>query len=257
MQQATVRTIYEYINSIAPFDTQEEGDNSGLLVGSMAQEVDSVLLALDVTPQVLEEAQALNAQLIVSHHPLMFAPVQSLLEDDYEGALLSRLIREGRALISAHTNADQSEVSGTLAMAHLLGLQNLRREGPYVWVGELPQDMPVKDLCCLVADTLGGTPVAHGPVDHRVHTLAVVGGSYSEGYREAALLGAQALLTGEVRHHHALQARAQGMVLISAGHAETEMPMLHPLARGLQAHLNQLQYKVAVYVSTLYPYGLK
>jgi len=82
MQQATVRTIYEYINSIAPFDTQEEGDNSGLLVGSMAQEVDSVLLALDVTPQVLEEAQALNAQLIVSHHPLMFAPVQSLLEDD-------------------------------------------------------------------------------------------------------------------------------------------------------------------------------
>lgn len=255
MPKATVRTIYDWLNTVAPFDTQEEDDNSGLLVGSMNMDVQSVLLALDVTPGVLEEAAALDAQLIIAHHPLMFAPVQVITDDVYEGSLVARLIRDRRSLIAAHTNADQSEYSGTRAVAELLGLTNLQREGPYVWAGDLPEPETVHALVQHAQCVLGGTPVAHGAGERVVRTLAIAGGSYSQGYAEAARLGAQALLTGEVRHHHALYANAAGVTLIAAGHAETEMPMLPRLARGLQTHLNNVQCKAAVHVSSVHPYG--
>lgn len=254
MSKATVRTMYEWLNTVAPFDTQEDGDNSGLLVGSLDMEVDTVLFALDVTPDVLDEAEAVHAQLIIAHHPLMFSPVQAVTDDVYEGALVARMIREGRSLIAAHTNADQSGFSGTLAVAELLGLTGLRREGLYVWAGELPRPLSVADLRIVASEKLGGTSVAHGPGEHLVRTLAVAGGAYSQGYAEASRLGAQALLTGEVRHHHALYASAAGVTLIASGHAETEMPMLPRLARGLQTYLNSVQYEVAVHVSSRHPY---
>lgn len=255
MPLATVRTIYEWLDTVAPFERQEEGDNSGLLIGSMARPVERVLLALDVTPQVLDEARALDAQLIVSHHPLMFSPVQAIAEDDCEGALIARMIRESRALISAHTNADQSEYSGTRAVLDLLQLSQPRREGPYVWAGELAAPMCVDALCGRIAAALGGTPVPHGPGGRMIRTVAVAGGSCSQGYAEARVLGAQTLVTGEVRHHHALAANACGVTLIAAGHVETETPMLMPLARGLQNYLDHLQYTSAVHVSSLHPYG--
>ena len=93
---------------MAPFGTQMESDNSGLLVGSAAGEVNTVLLALDLTQPVIDEAVSLGAQLIITHHPLMFTPVRSLTEDDYEGRLIRRLIRENISFIAAHTNLDQA-----------------------------------------------------------------------------------------------------------------------------------------------------
>ncbi len=255
MPKATVRDIYDWLNTQMPFDTQEEGDNSGLLVGSMSQTVDSVLLTLDVTPHVLDEAAAHNAQLIIAHHPLMFAPVQAVTDDAYEGGLIARMIREHRSMISVHTNADQSAYSGTLAVANLLQLTNLRSEGAYLWAGDLPEAVTVHALCGQIANALGETPIAHGCTDRLVQRIAVAGGSYSQGYLEAAMVGAQVLVTGEVRHHHALYANAVGVTLVAAGHAETEMPMLPVLARGLQSHLNNVQYKVAVHVSSVHPYG--
>ena len=87
----TVSDLYRVIDSIAPFDTQEEYDNSGFLVGDPAQEVSCILMALDVTPAVVDEAVECGAQLIITHHPLLFTPARRLTEEDYEGRLIRRL----------------------------------------------------------------------------------------------------------------------------------------------------------------------
>ena len=89
-----VRTVYDLIHAVAPFDTQMEGDNSGLLVGSPQQEVKNILFALDVTEPVIDEAAALGADLIVTHHPLMFSAIRSLTDETYEGRLIRQVLRQ-------------------------------------------------------------------------------------------------------------------------------------------------------------------
>ena len=104
----TVQQIYDWIDQRAPFETQASFDNAGLLTGSGSQTVHGILVALDVTDAVLEEAEALKADLIITHHPLMFGGRKRMTEDDYEGRLLCRMIRGHMAHIAAHTNLDQA-----------------------------------------------------------------------------------------------------------------------------------------------------
>ena len=142
-KRASVKTVYDWLNEIAPFETAESYDNVGLLIGSMHAPVERILVALDATPAVVQEALDLDVQLIVTHHPLMFGGVKRLLYDAYEGGLITSIIQNGLHLIAAHTNLDQSsELSGTACLARKLGLQNLRQEG-FVFVGDLPEgEMP-------------------------------------------------------------------------------------------------------------------
>ena len=113
----TVQQIFDLIDRFAPFETQSEDDNSGFLVGSPSQEVTAALFALDVTEKVSDAAVSLGAQLIVTHHPLLFSPLSALTDADYEGRLIHRLIRENISLIAAHTNLDQAPggINDTLA----------------------------------------------------------------------------------------------------------------------------------------------
>ena len=104
----TVQDLYETIDRLAPFATQYDEDNSGLLVGSASQEVTGILFALDVSQRVIDEAVSLGVQLIVTHHPLMFSPIRALTDSDHEGRLIRRLTQENISLIAAHTNLDQA-----------------------------------------------------------------------------------------------------------------------------------------------------
>ena len=101
---ATVKDIYRFIDIIAPFSTQEEWDNSGLLVGEENKEVSRILFALDITSDVLNQAINANAELIITHHPIIFKPVSNILSD----SLLYKLIENGISIISAHTNYDKA-----------------------------------------------------------------------------------------------------------------------------------------------------
>mgnify|MGYP004581880721 CR=1 FL=1 len=101
MKTASVRDVYDWLNQIAPFDTAESYDNAGLLLGSMSAPAERILVALDATPAVIDEAIAHQAQLIVTHHPLMFHAAKNLLEDDYEGHVIRTLIQHNISLIAA------------------------------------------------------------------------------------------------------------------------------------------------------------
>lgn len=258
LRELTVKMVLEWIDSVAPFETQEEFDNGGLLVGSGEAGVNSILVALDVTEEVIREAVELRANLIVAHHPLIFTAQKNLDVARYVPDLLSRLIRNDIALIAAHTSMDQSEeFSASAAVAGLLGLGNIRKHGPYLFLGELEQPLEGQELNRRISSALKVPSRLYGRMDRMVSTLAIAGGAFSEGFPEAFHAGAQALLTGEVRHHHAVEACSRGMVLFDGGHYGTEFPMLKPLALGLQKMANAVKYSVQVHVSQGLPYQLQ
>ncbi|MBR3763027.1 MAG: Nif3-like dinuclear metal center hexameric protein [Clostridia bacterium] len=241
----TVQQVYDFINDRAPFESQVAYDNSGLLVGDPARTVTGIHLALDVTPAVIDEAVSLGANLVVSHHPLMFSPINRLVETGYEAHLLCRLIREGISLISAHTNLDQAPGGINDVLAAAIGLENLSGEG-FLRVGDLPRAMSAAQLAEHISQRLGDTVRLMGDGDRIVTRVGMCSGSGSDEWPQAAAQGAQAFLTGEAKHHHALEAAASGMIILEAGHHATEAPGIFALADALQNWENIVQCNVRV-----------
>ena len=251
---ATVGEIKNIIHQLAPFDTAEDFDNVGLLVGRHDATVSKILIALDVTLDVVEEAKKLGAELIISHHPLLFRARKNLLEEDAEGKILCELVRNHISLISAHTNLDRTALSGSACCARLLQLQNLRQEG-YLFLGELAAPLAACELAKLAQEKLRFPVRCYGNEKKPISTLAIAGGSFDEGWAEAQALGAQALLTGEVRHHNALSATMNDFVLFDGGHWGTEAPLVTELCSYLQNAVNGVKWNIRVYPSQSAPFG--
>jgi len=220
-------------------------DNSGLLVGNPDQEVTGVHFALDVTSRVIDEAIENGANLIVTHHPMMFSPIKRLVETNHEARLLCRLIRAGISLISAHTNLDQAPGGCNDALAHAIGLTDIQGEG-FIRVGTLPHRMSAQDLATHISASLGDVVRVMGNPSALVDKVGMCSGSGADEWPAAAAMGAQAFLTGEVKHHIALEAADAGVVLLEAGHHATEEPGIFALADALQMSELVVQYKVRV-----------
>lgn len=237
-----VSELCALINELAPFDTQESWDNCGLLTGRLSWEVSGVHFALDVTERVIDEAAAAHANVIVTHHPLMFSPRRSMTEEDYEGRLLCRMIRERIALITAHTCLDRAPGGVNDTLASLLDLRDVRGEG-FLRVGLLPVSLTAGTLPAYVSSRLNGCVRVFGqmPSDRPIRTLGVSSGGGSEFWQEAASLGAEAFLTGEMKHHHALALADAGLLGLEGGHFATEEPGIFALADALQTRLDALQ----------------
>lgn len=250
----TVWQIEDALNAIAPFETAEDYDNVGLLLGRPDAIVHKALVALDVTEAVVLEAERLGAELIIAHHPLMFHARKRLAETDGEARVLCRLIRSRISLIAAHTNLDLTPYSGSAQCAALLGLRNVRQEG-LLFLGECAANVDAQSLRGMISSALHTQTRLYGAENLPVHTLAIVGGAYDEGWQEAQALGAQALLTGEVRHHNAVAAAMAGFALLDGGHYATEAPLVKPLAAYLQNRFSDVQYKIRFYPSQSAPFG--
>jgi dinuclear metal center YbgI/SA1388 family protein len=231
----TVSDWYKAIDSFAPFDTALSFDNCGLQVGDFWLPADRALIALDLTASVLDEAVQSGASLIITHHPAIFHPIKQLRTDD----LVYRLAAQGIALISAHTNLDIAEGGVNDALARRLNLANIR---PFVSdglgrLGELPQAVSPRDFALQVKALLGATGVRLAAGKQSVRTVAVCGGSGGDLIEAALSAGAQALVTGEAKHHELLQAQETDTSLIDAGHYFTEAVVVEPLAEKLRGLL--------------------
>ena len=244
----TVQNIYDLLNAVAPFETQEPYDNSGLLVGSPGQEVTGVLFALDVTEAVMDEALVRGANLIVTHHPLMFDPIRRVTDETYEGRLIRRLIREDLSLIACHTCLDRAEGGINDALAECCALLDVTGEG-FVRVGTLPQPMPAGELKEYLAAARNTDVRLMGDPEITVSRLGMCSGAGGSEWEEAAALGAEAFLSGEVKHHQALAMADAGIPCFECGHFATEQPGILALADALQSALNQVQYKLDIYKS--------
>ena len=250
----TVEQILRLIDTIAPFDTQAEWDNSGLLVGSPKQETRGILFALDLTESVIDEALAKEADLIVTHHPLMFSPRRRMTDEDFEGRLIQRLIRGGISHIAAHTNLDQAPGGMNDTLAACCGLTNVSGEG-FFRFGDLPQAMTAGAFAHFLSDVLGDSVRLMGPDSAILHRAGLCSGGGSQEWETAFISGCDAFITGEIKHHHALAMADAGIVAFECGHAATERPGMLVLADALQNALDTVECKLRIFMSVSETYG--
>ena len=254
METCTAKELEALVGEIAPYELAEEWDNVGLLVGRKENEIERVLVALDVTREVLDEAKALGAQAIVTHHPMMFHARKRLTDDDREGRLLLELAREDIVLIAAHTNLDAAAGGVNDTLMRLMGCENVEGEG-CVRVGDLPVGTTLGQLRERAQSALHAAVRAYGPDDAVVTRLGCCSGAGGSELPLARAMGADCFITGEMRHHEALDAVDAGMCVLEAGHYETENPVCEVLRTALQTKLDALQYTVTVFCSKANPFG--
>ena len=249
-----VGKILSMIDGIAPFDSQEEWDNSGLLVGSPSADVTGILFALDLSEPVIDEAIEKGASLIVTHHPVMFSARRQITDADYEGRLISRMIRSGISLIAAHTNLDRAPggINDTLAAAS--GLSGVTGEG-FFRAGNLPQPLSVSGYAAQLSLDLACTVRIMGPENVPVQKVGLSSGGGGDAWAEAVGNGCEAFITGEMKHHLALAAADAGLVVLECGHFATEFPGIRALAETLQNQLNQLECNLGIFVSKVPAYA--
>ncbi|MBE6811764.1 MAG: Nif3-like dinuclear metal center hexameric protein [Ruminococcaceae bacterium] len=231
VNQVKISTVYNYIDAIAPFDTQMSFDNAGLLVGDRNAEFQNALLCLDITPKTVEEAVQKNCTLIISHHPVIFQAVKTCLAD----SVPYLLAKNGLTAICAHTNWDQAVggVNDTLCKVLAVDCSAIAQPNTEFRIGTLKKTVSAKEFARFAAEKLQ-TAVRLTCPEKQVKTVAVCGGAGSDYYEEAALNGADLLLTGEVKHHEFLAADALGFSLAAAGHYETEVLAMTALAEKLR-----------------------
>ena len=222
----TIQEIFNYLNTRAPMDTAEGWDNPGMLVGDPRREVTRVLVALDATTGAVDTAEAVGADLIVTHHPVIFAPLKRLTAD----SIPYRLAAAGIDLIAAHTNLDKAEGGVNDTLAARLGLTDVTvAADEYTRIGTLTEPMSARDFAAHVAGVLD-TAVRYSG-DKEVRTVAVCGGSGGD-FMLRCIGAADAYVTGEVRHHEWLAA-AGHINVIEAGHYATEVPVVDTLCTWL------------------------
>lgn len=231
---ATVKDIYHFLDSKAPFDSQLGFDNAGFLVGEGGKEVHRILVALDITEAVAKEAAALQADLIVSHHPVIWEGAKSVTDESILGRKLLALINNGIAAICAHTNLDAARggVNDTLASA--LGLQDTQLLKPYgtyrdgtpygiEQIGILSgEPVSLVEFAAMVKDKLGSNGVRYVDAGRSVKKVAVGGGSCSGSMKDVLAAGCDTFVTADVKYDGFLDAAAMGLNLIDAGHYPTE-----------------------------------
>lgn len=242
---ATVGRILELLTRIAPMELAEEWDNAGLLAGHPDNPVTTALCALDLSDRVIGEAEALGAQLIVTHHPILFRGRKNLREDDAEGRMLGRLIRANIALIAMHTNYDNACPGVNDALAAALGLKDVEvlDEGMRVGVTDAGTLGAFADLA---ERALGGVVRRYGDPETPVRRAAVLGGAGEDFVPRALAAGADVYLTGEMAYHKGADAAANGLCVLEAGHAATEHPGILALSAALQKAADDVQYKIRV-----------
>lgn len=228
-----VRDIYGFIDKNAPFSTAAEWDNSGLLVGDFSNEVKKVMVCLDVTTDAIEFAKNNGADLLISHHPVIFKPMASFVNGNiaYEAAI------NGISIICAHTNLDKSVGGVNDTLCDALGLDYVKQpfdivEG-FLNTAELTEPMSAEVLARLVAEKLG-TTVDFCDADSLISKVAVCSGSGADFISDAKALGCDGFITGEASYHKFLDAKASGISLFAAGHFETEVIIVKKLVQMLR-----------------------
>ena len=229
-----VKDIANVIESFAPLSIQENWDNSGLCIGSPEAEVTSVLLGLDCTPDLVDEAIACGADMIVTHHPLIFSGLKKISPDDPIGETVMKAIAAGISIYAAHTNSDKvlSGVSG--AMAARLGLENVRildEDGDGTGlgvVGNLPEPMTSDEIVALVKDRFGLKAMRTScPLEGRISRIAMCGGSGGSLIGAAMRSGAQLYISGDISYHNFFTRK--GFMIMDIGHYESEKEIVEIL----------------------------
>jgi dinuclear metal center YbgI/SA1388 family protein len=254
-----LKAILEVLEEIAPSRAAEEWDNPGLQVGHLSQEIEKIFISLDPTLKAVRKAFKRNAQLLLTHHNLIFRPLSSVDQQIYPGDVIAEALDKGISIVSAHTNLDVVQGGINDILADLFGLQDvevlenrndLGIDGAGLGrIGSLPVPLKLAQMTNEVKKVLGAERVkVVGQKNRRIGRVALVGGAGGQMVSLASKRGADLLITGDVRHHEALGAESLGLALVDGGHFHTEKAALAPFGDRLRKAFIKRNMEVLVEV---------
>ncbi len=254
----TVQDIVDILQDIAATELAQPWDNVGLLIGSPTNRLSSVLLALDPAGDLVAQAQALGAELIITHHPAIFHPLKALRTDTPTGSFINAALQAGISVIGCHTNLDAAVggVNDVLAEAlqltdtvPLLPAENRDNGSGLGRVGNLIQPLSSEDFIRRLRETLDPPWLLEaGKRPGMIRRVAVAGGSCSDFSETALRAGADVFVTSEVKHDIARWVEEAGLWLIDAGHFATENPAMPALQLLLANRLQQQEMEIPIHV---------
>jgi dinuclear metal center protein, YbgI/SA1388 family len=229
-----VKDIASAIEDFAPLAIQEDWDNSGLCIGSPEQEVHGVLLGFDCTPDLIDEAVSCGADMVVTHHPLIFNGLKKISPEDSVGLAVCKAISAGVAVYSAHTNSDKVLAGVSGAMAARLALEDVevleRTEDGIGFgaIGNLGMQMSSHDFIEYAKVAFGLSVVrCSRPLEVPVRRVAVCGGSGASFIDLAASRGAQVYVCGDISYHRFFTGK--DFMVMDIGHFEGEVEIVNIL----------------------------
>ena len=243
----TVADILNFIETLAPRELKMDWDNVGLNCGSRTAPVAKILVALDPFEHVCQEAADWNADLLVTHHPLIFRPLPMVTDDAAITRGLMTLVRHNISHICAHTNLDCAPGGVNDALAAVLGLENISSLGAYggmLRCGDV-QEQPLESFLGFVKETLRCDGLRYCDGGKPVRKIAVGGGGCADGLYDAICAGCDTYITSDIKYNNFWDAKEQGLNLIDAGHFHTENPVVAVLAEKLAAQFPEIQVKIS------------
>jgi len=239
----TIGQIYNFINDFAPFENSLSFDNTGLLIGNFETKVKKVLLSLDITSEVIKEAVNYGANLIITHHPVIFKPIKSLEFED----MTSKMIKNNINALCAHTNLDIAKEGVNFYLAKKLKLSDLEiltyeENKPMGLAGYLEKEMEPEAFAKFVKINLGCLGLRYTVTDKIIKKVGVCSGSGGSFINSAKQKKCDVFVTGEIKHSDILKANELGVMIVDAGHYKTENIVLEPLSLKLQKKFKSVEF---------------
>jgi len=228
-----ISEVYDFLNTLSPFELQEKWDNSGLLIGSLDEEISEIALSIDVDEKLIDSLA--DNTLLITHHPIIFSGLKQLKFSEYPANLIRKMIQKNISNIAMHTNFDQTHLNEYVA-TEVLGCKILKKDG---FIAYLEVDEEFDTFASKVSKAFGLEIVRCVKSTKRVKKVALTTGS---GCSLIKSLEADCFLTGDIKYHDAMEAKSINMSLIDIGHYESE----HFFAQILEKHLKILGLKVII-----------
>ena len=227
-----VLDVFNFLNSLFPIDTAESFDNVGLLVGDLNTEVSGMLVCLDCTNTAIDAATTMGANLIITHHPIIFEPLKNVTQN----SIVYKCIKHGISVISMHTNLDVAKNGVNDCLCNALGFSDVTdytcSDGYTIKLAKIAE-CTAGELANTVKQKLG-YPVRYTDTGKKVKTVAVCSGSGGSFICDACLSGADAFITADVKHNVFYDAENLNLSIIDGGHFATEDVVIEPLAKILR-----------------------
>ncbi len=245
--------IINAMEELAPARLTQNWDNTGLLLGDSGQHVSKVLVALDITPEVVEEAVTRSTELIITHHPVIFQPLRNIRKDKPVGQMLFKLIQNNISVYSAHTNLDMARGGVNDTLASILKLENvqilqpLESENTYGFarIGKLSETTELAVFAETLKSLLGSKHVRMvGDAKKKINSVVVSSGSYNSITNIAREKCADVIVTGDLKYHDARDILDCGLSAVDAGHFSTENIIVPVIIKHIFSKLNNMDIKV-------------
>jgi len=223
-----IRDIYNYLDSISPFELQEKWDNSGLIVGNMNDEFDNIYISLDLDLDMIRKVK--KNSLIITHHPLIFSALKTVNNDSYSTKILKKLIKKDISLISMHTNIDKTHLNNYVGR-EILGL-NFQKDEDFILKADI--NLSFESFAKLLKDKLNLKTLKVVNRKKNINNVSLTTGS---GMSLLPQITTDCFLTGDIKYHEAMEATARDICLIDIGHYESEIHFIALLDMLLKKYL--------------------